>query len=44
MDLSREFRVELPICATIYEIVHNHKDPKEQLTQLFLRSTKSEQA
>lgn len=44
MDLSREFRVELPICATIYEIVHNHQDPKEQLTQLFLRSTKSEQA
>lgn len=44
MDLSRDFHVELPICATIYEIVHNHQDPKEQLTQLFLRSTKSEQA
>lgn len=44
MDLSRDFHVELPICATIYEIVHNHQDPREQLTQLFLRSTKSEQA
>lgn len=44
MDLSRDFHVELPICATIYEIVHNHQDPKEQLTQLFLRSTKSELA
>ena len=44
MDLSRDFHVELPICATIYEIVHNNQDPKEQLTQLFLRSTKSELA
>ena len=44
MDLSRDFHVELPICATIYEIVHNHQDQNEQLTQLCLRSTKSEQA
>ena len=44
MDLSREFHVELPICATVYAIIHDHKDPKEQLTQLFLRSTKSELA
>ena len=44
MDLSREYQVELPICETVYEIVHNHKDPKEQLTQLFMRQTKSEQA
>jgi glycerol-3-phosphate dehydrogenase (NAD(P)+) len=44
MDLAREYRVELPICETVYEIVHNHKDPKEQLTQLFMRSTKSELA
>lgn len=42
MDLSREFHVELPICATVYAIIHDHKDPKEQLTQLFLRATKSE--
>lgn len=44
MDLSRKYRVELPICQTVYEIVHHHKDPKEQLTKLFLRSTKSEKA
>lgn len=44
MDLSREYHVELPICQTVHEIVSNHKDPLEQLTQLFLRSTKSEQA
>ena len=40
MDLARECRVELPICETVYEIVHNHQDPKDQLTQLFMRSTK----
>ncbi|MBQ1890504.1 MAG: glycerol-3-phosphate dehydrogenase, partial [Selenomonas sp.] len=44
MDLAREYRVELPICETVYEIVHNHQDPKDQLTQLFMRSTKSELA
>ena len=42
MDLSREFHVELPICATVYAIIHDHKDPKEQLMQLFMRATKSE--
>ena len=34
----------LPICETGYEIVHNHQEPKDQLTQLFMRSTKSELA
>ena len=42
MDLSREFHVELPICATVYAIIHEHKDPKEQLMQLFMRATKAE--
>ena len=42
MDLAGEYAVELPICATVYEIVHNHKNPKEQLMQLFMRSTKTE--
>lgn len=44
MDLSSSYQVELPICATVYEIVRHNKDPKEQLMQLFLRTTKSEQA
>lgn len=44
MELSRKYQAELPICETVYEIIHNHKDPKEQLTQLFMRQTKSEQA
>ena len=42
MKLSKIAKVELPICTTVNEIIHNHKDPKEQLLQLFLRSTKSE--
>lgn len=42
MKLSKIANVELPICETVNEIIHNHKDPKEQLLQLFLRSTKSE--
>lgn len=42
MELGKDYSVELPICATVYEIVHNHKDPKEQLMSLFMRTTKSE--
>lgn len=42
LELSREFYVELPICATVDAIIHQHKDPKEQLTQLFMRATKAE--
>lgn len=40
--LSQQYHVELPICATVYEIVKNHKNPREQLLQLFMRSTKAE--
>ena len=42
MELSVQYDVELPICHTVYDIVKLHKDPKEQLVQLFLRSTKPE--
>ena len=42
MKLSESLNVELPICKTVYEIIHNKKDPKDQLLQLFLRSTKEE--
>jgi glycerol-3-phosphate dehydrogenase (NAD(P)+) len=42
MDLSEQYGVELPICRTVYEIIRYHKDPQEQLVQLFLRSTKPE--
>lgn len=42
MSLSAAYGVDLPISATVYEIVTREKDPREQLTQLFLRATKSE--
>ena len=42
MKLSKAVDIELPICETVNSIIHEHKDPKEQLLQLFLRSTKSE--
>ena len=42
MALSEQYGVELPICETVYGIVKQHKDPQEQLVQLFLRSTKAE--
>ncbi len=42
MKLSHEVNVELPICSTVNEIIHEGKNPKEQLIKLFLRSTKAE--
>lgn len=42
MALSQQYGVELPICATVYAIVHEHKSPKDQLMQLFLRATRAE--
>ena len=42
LKLSKLTNVELPICQTVNDIVHEQKDPKEQLLQLFLRSTKAE--
>lgn len=42
MDLSKKYDVELPICRTVYEIVHHHAEPKEELMKLFLRTTKAE--
>lgn len=42
MALSEEYGVDLPISSTVYEIVTHGRDPRAQLTQLFLRATKSE--
>ena len=42
MALSKEYGVDLPISSTVYAIVTQGKDPREQLTRLFLRATKSE--
>ena len=42
MDIAREYQLELPICATVYAIIHEHKDPQEELLKLFLRDNKAE--
>ena len=42
MALAAEYRVELPICTTVYEIVAHGCDPRAQLMQLFMRRNKSE--
>lgn len=43
MDIARDCHLELPICATVYAIVHEHRDPREELLKLFLRDNKAEQ-
>ena len=40
--LANEYRVELPICQTVENVLYNGADPKEALTQLFERALKSE--
>lgn len=42
LKLSEEVGVELPICQTVDNIIHRQKDPRGEITQLFLRSTKEE--
>lgn len=43
MDIAREYHLEMPICAVVYDIVHKQKDPREELLKLFLRDKKTEQ-
>ena len=42
MNLSEQYKVELPISRTVYEITHKGIDPKAGLESLFLRSLKDE--
>ena len=42
MNIAKDMNIELPICETIYNILYNKKDPKEELGKLFLRSIKKE--
>ena len=42
MELSKITGVELPISRAVYKILYENKNPKDQLTELFLRSTKAE--
>lgn len=42
LKLAEKHHVELPICTTINEIVINHKNPKQELLNLFMRPLKAE--
>ena len=42
IQLSDSVNVELPISNAVYKILYENCDPKEELTKLFLRSTKEE--
>ena len=42
MQLAESVEVELPICEAVYKILHEGKNPEDELMKLFLRSTKSE--
>ncbi len=42
MRLSERYRVELPICSTIYQVLYENQPPEEALTALFSRSRKPE--
>jgi len=42
MILSERYKVEMPICRLVYEILHESKDPKQGLNELFSRTYKNE--
>ncbi len=42
--LGEKYSVDLPICRTVYRIIYDKADPRQQLTQLFLRPRKAELA
>ena len=42
MGLCERFRVDMPICRAVYEIVHCGKDARETIVALFERSIKNE--
>lgn len=42
MYLKEKYKIELPICTAVYEIIHEGKNPSEVMQSLFLRAQKSE--
>jgi glycerol-3-phosphate dehydrogenase (NAD(P)+) len=42
MNLAEQYKVELPICHAVYDVLYNHKQAKETLNTLFSRSLKNE--
>lgn len=42
MYLRDKYKIELPICTAVNEVIHEGKDPREVMASLFLRAQKSE--
>ncbi|MDP4120761.1 MAG: glycerol-3-phosphate dehydrogenase, partial [Bacillota bacterium] len=42
MTLGKKYNVELPIVATVHDVLFNNSEPKSALSKLFLRSIKDE--
>ena len=42
MVLSERYRVELPICESVYRVLYEGKDPREEIAKLFRRTIKVE--
>lgn len=42
MDLAQEYKVDLPICSAVYDVMYNGRDAKKTLNDLFLTSIKKE--
>lgn len=42
IELEEKFKVELPICRAVYEVLYEGKEPRETLNRLFTRSLKNE--
>lgn len=40
--LSKRYNVELPICTSVYRILYEHSDVKQEIEQLFRRALKEE--
>ena len=41
-ELAKKYNIEMPICANVYEIIHNNKDPKVAIDELMNRELRSE--
>lgn len=42
LRLGEQYQVELPICKAVYDIIYDHMNPDQVLSDLFLRSIKME--
>lgn len=42
IELEEKYKVELPICRAVYDVLYQGKEPKETLNKLFTRSLKNE--